>query len=131
MLVRRITWNQLGGLDEEHLPVAFNDVDFCLRLRKAGFRIIYTPFAVLIHHESFSRGSDLTTEKIDRFKREQAWMKQRWGDLLTQDPFYNPNLTLEDTDFLLAWPPRIDRWPLQEPHAAPAHDTPLPEQKVP
>jgi hypothetical protein len=58
-------------------------------------------------------------------------MKQRWGDLLTQDPFYNPNLTLEDTDFLLAWPPRIDRWPLQEPHAAPAHDTPLPEQKVP
>lgn len=112
LLVRRSAWQQVGGLDAEHLAVAFNDVDFCLRLREAGHRIVYTPFAVLLHHESVSRGDDLAPEQVDRFQREEAWMHQRWGEQLQNDPYYNPNLTLADSNFSLAWPARVKRWPL-------------------
>jgi GT2 family glycosyltransferase len=110
LLVRRSAWDQVGGLDAEHLAVAFNDVDFCLRLREAGHRIVYTPFAVLLHHESVTRGDDLAPEQAERFQREEAWMHKRWGELLQDDPFYNPNLTLADSNFSLAWPPRVERW---------------------
>jgi len=110
LLVRRSAWEQVGGLDAEHLAVAFNDVDFCLRLREAGHRIIYTPFAVLLHHESVSRGDDLAPEKVERFQREEAWMHERWGEQLQNDPYYNPNLTFADSNFSLAWPARVERW---------------------
>ena len=112
LLVRRSAWQQVGGLDAEHLAVAFNDVDFCLRLHEAGHRIVYTPFAVLLHHESVSRGDDLAPEQVERFQREEAWMHQRWGEQLQNDPYYNPNLTLADSNFSLAWPARVKRWPL-------------------
>jgi glycosyltransferase involved in cell wall biosynthesis len=110
LLVRRSAWEQVGGLDAEHLAVAFNDVDFCLRLREVGHRIVFTPFAVLLHHESVSRGDDFTPEKAERFQREEAWMHQRWSDQLQNDPYYNPNLTVADSNFSLAWPPRLERW---------------------
>lgn len=111
LLVRRSAWEQVGGLDAEHLAVAFNDVDFCLRLREANYRVIYTPFAVLIHHESVTRGDDLLPEHVERFRREEAWMHHRWGEKLQSDQFYNPNLTLADSNFSLAWPSRVERWP--------------------
>lgn len=104
-VVRREVFEQVSGLDEE-LEVAFNDVDFCLRVRQAGYRNLWTPFAELYHHESASRGYETTPSKIARFKREEAFMKERWGTQLLQDPYYNVNLTVESTPFTLAYPLR-------------------------
>jgi GT2 family glycosyltransferase len=108
LVVRKALYEQLGGLDEERLGVAFNDVDFCLRLRDAGYRSIWTPYAELLHHESATRGLEIAVEARDRLARESAWMTERWGALLRNDPAYNPNLTLDTEDFDLAWPPRVE-----------------------
>jgi O-antigen biosynthesis protein len=105
LAVRKSLYFEAGGLDER-LPVTGNDVDFCLRLRQAGHRNIWTPYAELIHHESVSRGTDDTTEKHIRAAMEQKLMRERWSRWLEADPAYSPNLTLTDTDFSLAWPPR-------------------------
>jgi O-antigen biosynthesis protein len=83
-------------------------VDFCLRLREAGWRIVWTPFAELMHLESVTRGPD-DGHRAEGFAREIRYMQQRWGDTLRDDPSYNPNLTLEHEDFSLAFPPRV-RW---------------------
>jgi GT2 family glycosyltransferase len=84
----------VGGLDEENLAVAFNDVDFCLRLRERGYRNVWTPFAELYHYESVSRGDDLSGEKLARFQKEVAYMRRRWGSALDEDPYWNPHLSL-------------------------------------
>lgn len=105
LLVRRALYEKLGGLDEA-LQVAFNDIDFCLRLRDAGYRNIWTPFAELYHHESASRGSEDTEEKKQRFAREVELMQQRWGAKLPFDPAYNPNLSLSSRCCELSTPPR-------------------------
>jgi GT2 family glycosyltransferase len=107
-LVEREVYLQVGGLDE-NLAVTFNDVDFCLRLRKAGYRIIWTPYAELIHHESASRGFDNSAPKQIRFLAEVDYVKSKWGDLLQRDPFYNPNLSLDENLFTLAFPPRTTK----------------------
>lgn len=99
LLVRKSVFNEVGGLDEQHLRVAFNDVDFCLKVREAGYRNLWTPYAELYHHESVSRGHEDTPEKQARFKREAEFMKEKWGALLQNDPFYSPNLTLEHENF--------------------------------
>ncbi len=108
LLVRRDFWDVAQGM-EERLGVAFNDVDFCLKLRELGLRNIWTPQAVLYHHESKSRGMDRYPEKLRRFALEHAYMQWRWGATLKRDPAYNPNLTLEREDFSLAFPPRVAR----------------------
>ena len=105
MLVRRQAWDEVGGLDERDLAVAFNDVDFCLRLGRAGWRVVWTPYAELFHLESLSRGSELLRER--EFAREIDVMKRRWSRALVSDPAYNPNLTLVYEDWSLAWPPRV------------------------
>jgi GT2 family glycosyltransferase len=105
LLVRRRVYEQVGGLDPA-LAVAFNDIDFCLRLREAGYRNVWTPFAELYHHESASRGSEDTDEKRRRFAAEVERMQKRWGALLPSDPAYNPNLSLSSRCFELASPPR-------------------------
>ena len=107
LLVRRSVYLELGGFDAERFAVAYNDVDFCLRLRAAGHRIAWTPRAELLHHESRSRGSDQLPERRERFAREVQAMHERWGALLQRDPAYNPNLSLEGGAFTLAWPPRV------------------------
>jgi GT2 family glycosyltransferase len=84
-----------------------NDVDFCLRLREAGWRTVWTPFAELIHHESLTRGPDLEGANADRLSREGRYMQQRWGGLLRNDPAYNPNLSLVYEDYSLSVPPRV------------------------
>ena len=108
-----LTWRHrflaLGGLDAERLPVAFNDVDYCLRVREAGGRVVWTPHAVLVHHESVSRGQDLTPQQRRRARREAAWMRRRWRHVLGQDPFYNPNLSHERPDFSLNPAPVVHR----------------------
>lgn len=101
LLLRREVWDAVNGLDEA-LPVAFNDVDLCLRIRAAGYRNLWTPHAVLIHNESATRGYDTTPEKRERLMREAAFMQARWGDQLLCDPAYNPNLDLTGSHFGLA-----------------------------
>jgi len=107
LVVRKALYEQLGGLDEVHLKIAYNDVDFCLRLQEAGYRNVWTPYAELFHHESATRGSDMTPEKRQRFAAEEAYMRQRWGAWIAHDPAYNPNLSRYGEDFGLAWPPRV------------------------
>ncbi len=106
MLVRRKAYLEAGGFDEEHLAVAFNDVDFCLRLRERGYRIIYTPYAEFYHFESASRGLEDTVRKNQRFEAEIKYMHDAWGDTLQHDPAYNPNFSLASAGFTLAFPPR-------------------------
>ena len=102
LAIKKTIFREVGGLDEERLPVAFNDVDFCIRVMKAGYRNLWTPHARLTHHESLSRGREDSPEKIDRFRREVGVMRARWGDLLDKDPFYNPNLTLVHENWSVA-----------------------------
>jgi len=101
LLVRRAVFEQVGGLDEIGLRVAFNDVDFCLKVMGTGLRNLWTPFAELYHHESVSRGSDETPEKRERFRHECAVMQARWPDVLAHDPYYNRNLTRQREDYSL------------------------------
>lgn len=101
MMVKRKAFDEVGGLSEE-LQVAFNDIDFCMKLRKAGYLIVYNPYAELYHYESKSRGLEDTPEKVARFNREMAVFEKRWPEILRDgDPFYNPNLTLDSQDFSL------------------------------
>lgn len=106
MAMRKAVFLEAGGFDAAHLPVAYNDVDLCLRLREAGYAIVWTPFAALYHYESVTRGADTEPETIHRFVREVRHMHRRWGRTLAEDPFYNPNLTLTAEDFSPAFPPR-------------------------
>jgi glycosyltransferase involved in cell wall biosynthesis len=102
LVIRREIWEQVEGLDES-FAVAFNDVDFCLRVRDAGYRNVWTPYAEMIHHESLSRGEEDNPEKVARFQGEIKRMQQRWGTRLHKDPAYSPNLTNEYEDFSLSW----------------------------
>ena len=98
LLVTKEAFDAANGLDEE-FTVAFNDVDFCLRIRDMGYQVLFTPYAECYHHESISRGSDKKGEKKERFEGERNRLKGRFGDSLLRDPFYNPNLTLDMEDF--------------------------------
>lgn len=101
MMVKRKAFEEVGGLSEE-LQVAFNDIDFCMKLRQAGYLIVYNPYAELYHYESKSRGLEDTPEKVARFNREIATFEKRWPEILRDgDPYYNPNLTLDSQDFSL------------------------------
>ena len=109
ILVRREVYLEVGGFDEKHLKVAFNDIDFCLKLRARGYRILYTPQAELYHHEHASRGSEYTEANEQRFIREIQFMKEKWKDTLLKDRNYNPNLSLAGELFTLAYPPRVTK----------------------
>lgn len=99
LLVRKAVYEAVGGMNETELTVALNDVDFCLRVREAGYRNLWTPYAELYHHESVSRGADDSPQKMTRFNAERKYMQSRWAAVLTNDPCYNPNLTLDREDF--------------------------------
>jgi GT2 family glycosyltransferase len=94
LLTRRDVFEKVGGFDEEQLPVTFNDVDLCLKMRRAGYLIVYTPFAKLYHHESASRRRSYEA-------LETAVFRERWPEILERDPYYNPNLCRERADFSL------------------------------
>ncbi|MGO9832258.1 MAG: glycosyltransferase family 2 protein [Myxococcaceae bacterium] len=111
LVVGRERFLEVGGLDEAELPVAFNDVDFCFKLLKAGYRNLWTPYAELYHRESASRGTDERGKHRRRFLREESVMRQRWGALIERDPYYSPNLSLDSNLPCPAWPPRVV-WPL-------------------
>ena len=101
MLVKRSVFEQVGGL-EEKLKVAFNDVDFCLRVREKGYLVVYDPYAELYHYESKTRGAEDTKEKVRRFQTEIEYMRSHWIGLLKKgDPYYNCNLSLTKWDYSL------------------------------
>lgn len=101
LVVRKDIFNQIGGFDEKNLTIAFNDVDLCLKVRDAGYRNLWTPYAELYHLESHSRGKNNSLRKRKRADREAEYMLEHWGDVLFSDPAYNPNLTLVHEDFSL------------------------------
>ncbi len=92
-MIRKSLFEEMRGFDEVNCPIAFNDVDFCLRLREKGYLNVYTPYAVLYHYEAASRG----------YKRdpEAEYIKKRWGHIIENDPYYNPNLSRDRFDFSL------------------------------
>ncbi|MFO7640200.1 MAG: glycosyltransferase family 2 protein [Candidatus Competibacteraceae bacterium] len=108
LVLRRAVYWEAGGMDEVDLPVAFNDVDLCLKLGALGYRVVYTPHAELYHHESATRGAeDESPEKAARAAREIAVMKRRWNTEHYRDPAYSPNLTLGHANCDYAFPPHF------------------------
>jgi GT2 family glycosyltransferase len=113
LFLRKSDYLEAGGMDTKAFPVAFNDVDLCLKLRKQGKSIIWTPYARLLHAESASRGHEDTPQKRARAQREVEALRQRWGAVLLRDPAYHPSLNLDAHSHAfggLAIPPR-DRAP--------------------
>lgn len=101
LMVKKTVFMEVGGMDTE-LKIAFNDVDFCLRVKEAGYKIIYNPFSIWYHDESKTRGAEDTPEKIERFRGEIEYFQRRWANFLYWgDPSYNPNLALDRHDFSL------------------------------
>jgi len=107
LAIEKSLWDNLGGLDEQNLTVAYNDVDLCLKAREKGFRVIFTPFAKLMHHESVSRGADDNPVINERLSQEINVMMERWGDLLEYDPAYSPNLNSIGAGFDLSEEPKV------------------------
>jgi GT2 family glycosyltransferase/tetratricopeptide (TPR) repeat protein len=102
LVVEAAKYQAVGGLDEENLTVAFNDVDLCLKLAQRGWRTMFTPCAILHHHESLSRGLDIGGLRAARFKKEADHMIAKWGETLLEDRFYSPSLTRNHEDFSLS-----------------------------
>jgi O-antigen biosynthesis protein len=109
MVMRRNVFLELDGFDDKAFAIAFNDVDLGLRLNRAGYSVVWTPYAELIHHESASLGPPDSPERKTQFERECRMLRLRWTGGAYTDPFYNPNLTIEGGDFSLAFPPRLLR----------------------
>lgn len=109
LLTPKYLFTQLGGLDSRNLAITFNDVDYCLRLREQGLKIVWTPYAELYHHESISRGGKKGWRKLLQAKLEAAYMRRRWKTEMLNDPFYNPNLCRKRPDFSLCQSPLIKR----------------------
>jgi GT2 family glycosyltransferase len=108
MVIRREMLDAVGGFDER-FEVAFNDVDLCIRVRQAGWRIMWTPAAMLYHHESASLGRHNSPERAEKFAEESRLMRDLWGTYLDNDPYYSPNLSLAPGEgFGLAFPPRLE-----------------------
>ena len=101
MMVKKSVFEEVGGFEEE-LKVAFNDIDFCLKIREKGHLIVYDPYVELYHYESKTRGAEDTTEKIRRFQSEIEYKRSHWSSILKNgDPAYNPNLSLKKWDYSL------------------------------
>lgn len=101
MMVKKEAFDKVGGLSPD-LAVAFNDIDFCLKVRDAGYLVVYNPYVELYHYESKSRGLEDTPEKRERFAKEIATLESHWPEIFAKpDPYYNPNLTLKSQDFSL------------------------------
>lgn len=101
MMTKKQIFQEVGGFTEK-LAVAFNDIDFCLKVRRLGKLVVYNPYAVFYHYESKSRGLEDTPEKVERFNREIATFMKFWPEILKNgDPYYNPNLTLMKSNFAL------------------------------
>lgn len=104
LVVERCKFEAVGGLDAQELGIAFNDVDLCLKLQQAGWRNVYVPQAVMVHHESKSRGRDVSIRNAERHGRELAVLQQRWGTAAYADPLHHPQLDPDREDFVIRVP---------------------------
>jgi GT2 family glycosyltransferase len=107
MAMRRAVFLEVGGMEQSKLRVAYNDVDFCLRVREKGYRVVFAPRAELFHLEAASRGLDAAPEKLRRAREEREYMVRRWGALVDHDPFLNSNLCVVNERLALC-PPAAD-----------------------
>jgi GT2 family glycosyltransferase len=100
ILIRNSLFQEVGGFDEERFPVLFNDVDLCLRVRERNYKVVWTPYATVVHHGSVSQNSEkISQKKVERIRREQAAMAERWIGPMAEDPAYNRHLSLSDKNF--------------------------------
>ena len=118
-MMRRSVFSEVGGLDARNLAVAFNDVDICLRIRERGYSVVYTPFAVLFHHES-------ATRSMHSNPGEEEYMRRRWAGVIRHDPFYNPNLTREAEDYSLNFDAPTIAERLEQQMSQPSHELDAP-----
>jgi GT2 family glycosyltransferase len=109
LVTRSAVYKEVGGLNETSLAVAYNDVDYGLRIRQRGYLVTWTPYAELYHLESATRGEDLGSGVIERFLHEREYMRASWPDVMAHDPYYNPNLSTQGTAFWLSARPRVRR----------------------
>jgi GT2 family glycosyltransferase len=109
LVLRKSVFDEVSGLDEKAFAVAYNDVDLCLKIASSGYRIVWTPYAQLYHHESASRGRSLTRKARARDRREGEALRQRWSKRIAADPNMNPNVSIDHTDYRPAFPPRVRR----------------------
>ena len=112
LAIRRALFHELGGLEQDHLRVAWSDIDLCLRAREAGYRVLWDPEATLVHHEMATRGQDVSLEQQARHEVERAYMRRRWPDATDHDPTLNPALRAD--------PNRLALRPADTAKAAPA-----------
>jgi len=101
LVLQRSIYEEVGGMNEEHLKIAFNDVDFCLKVQEKGYRNVWTPYVELYHHESVSRGAEDNKAKVARFAKERQYMQETWNNRLKKDPYYNGNLTQIHENFTI------------------------------
>ena len=109
MAVSKEKFLSIDGFNETQLGIAYNDIDLCIRLMKAGYRNVWTPHAELYHYESLTRDYENTPKKLARFKSEADYLINQWAGIIANDPAYNPNLSISKPDFSLAFPPRIKK----------------------
>jgi glycosyltransferase involved in cell wall biosynthesis len=109
LVLRKSVYDEVGGLDEKAFAVLYNDVDLCLKIVTTGYRIVWTPYAQLYHHESASRGKPTTAHDRERDAREGDALRQRWADRILSDPNLNPNISIAHTDYRPAFPPRYEK----------------------
>ena len=103
MMVKKRHYEEVGGLNENNLSIALNDIDLCLKLKSKGYSNIFTPFCEAIHHESVSRGYEVSSENRERFSKEVDYFKRKWIEVIKSgDPFYNSQLTLQKEDYSLS-----------------------------
>ena len=126
LMTKKSVFETVGGLSTE-LAVAFNDIDYCMKVRALGKLVVYAPYACLYHYESKSRGLEDTPEKVARFNREVAMFHKKWPEILEQgDPYYNPNLTLRKSNFALR---DLLKEKIGEPYDLSVYDAYGPEEK--
>lgn len=102
LFARREIYEEVCFMDEELFKVAFNDVDFCLKILEKGYRIVYNPYVELIHYESKTRGYEDTEEKKARFEGEKKNFQEKWNNLLEiTDPYYNKNFSRNNANFMI------------------------------
>jgi hypothetical protein len=109
MLVLRSVFDEVKGFDEAHLKAAYHDLDLCLAILQAGYKIVWTPYSELYYVEPESRSSDFGDQQANAISEDSAYIERRWPDQLKHDPRYSRNLSLESEDFNLAFPPRVDK----------------------
>ncbi|MFN3976890.1 MAG: glycosyltransferase family 2 protein, partial [Aquificaceae bacterium] len=109
MMTWKYLFEEFGGFDEVNLPVAFNDVDYCLKLRSKGYRVVFTPYVELYHYESLTRGREKSKRYREERKKEALFIREKWKNFVQNDPFYNPNLELKGEAFSLSLEPRVTK----------------------